>query len=74
MAINSKKSAENYNWYIETDLSKYSGKWVAIVDKQVVASYDDLGRLLKEVTTKFSSHKVSLAHIPGDETLIYAAV
>lgn len=39
----------NYEWFIQQDLSNYSGRWIAIVDKKVVASNKDVGKLLQEV-------------------------
>ena len=35
------ESYANYEWFLKKDLSNYAGKWLAIVDKKVVASGDE---------------------------------
>jgi hypothetical protein len=43
----------NYEWFIRKDLSEYSGKWLAIIDKQVVDSGKDVNKLIKDVKIKY---------------------
>ncbi len=43
-----KDDHEDYEWYLKEDLSNYAGQWVAILDKKVVASGRNIGRLLEE--------------------------
>jgi hypothetical protein len=43
----------DYQWFIEEDLSVYAGKWIAILNKQVVASGRDPALVVKEVKQKF---------------------
>tara|TARA_B100000315_G_C14298652_1_gene460817 strand:+ start:223 stop:417 length:195 start_codon:yes stop_codon:yes gene_type:complete len=38
---------KDYEWYIETDFSKYGGKWIAILDQKVVVSDKSLKNTLK---------------------------
>ncbi len=34
-------SYANYEWFLKEDLSRYSGKWLAIIDKKIIAvAYD----------------------------------
>ncbi len=61
---------KNYEFYINTDLSQYAGKWIAIVDGKVVASggrADDVGR---EAEKKYPTKKIALVKIPTKDTLI----
>lgn len=39
---------QDYEWYVKTDFSQYTGKWLAILDKKVVA----VGRTIQEVLEK----------------------
>jgi len=36
----------DYEWYLRTDLSKYSGKWVAIQNRAVVAVDSNAGKVI----------------------------
>ena len=39
---------EDYEWYLEADLSEYSGKWVAIADKRVIAIGDKVEKVVEK--------------------------
>ena len=39
---------KNFDYYLSTDLEKYAGKWIAILDNKIVAA----GREFKEVFAK----------------------
>lgn len=54
----------NYTWYLENDLSKYAGKWVAIFEEKVIAANNDFKQLLKEITKKANVSDVFFARIP----------
>ena len=43
----------NYEWFLKRDFSKYSGKWLAIIDKQVVASGKNANKIISEVKKKY---------------------
>jgi len=44
-AFKQSKMNKDYNWFLEHDLSKYSGKWIAIHNSQVVESDNDILKL-----------------------------
>lgn len=46
------KNFKNYNWYIKEDLSKYSGQWIAILDKKVIANDEELDKVMGVVKKK----------------------
>jgi hypothetical protein len=50
-------SYANYEWFLEHDLSNYAGRWVAIIDKKVVASEKDVDKLLGDVKRIFPGKK-----------------
>ncbi|MFH1668324.1 MAG: DUF5678 domain-containing protein [Candidatus Woesearchaeota archaeon] len=41
-------SYTNYEWFLKKDLSSYSGKWVAIIDKKIIASGTTASAVIKE--------------------------
>lgn len=55
----------NYEWFLKQDLSEYAGKWVAILDKKVVASGDDAGKVIEEVKKRYPGKKPFLAKVRG---------
>ncbi|NMX20966.1 succinyl-CoA synthetase subunit alpha [ANME-1 cluster archaeon GoMg4] len=61
---------KDYEWFIKTDFSKYAGKWIATIDKKVVAKGDDAEVVYKEAKRKYPAKKPSLAKIPTGDTLI----
>lgn len=46
-------SYSNYEWFLQQDLNKYAGKWIAVIDNKVVASEKDVDALMTEVKTKY---------------------
>lgn len=56
-------SYTNYEWFLEKDLSEYAGKWIAIVDRRVVASGKDVNKIFKEVKTKFPNKRPLITKI-----------
>ena len=42
----------NYEWFLKEDLNDYAGKWLAIIDKKVVASGAEVNQVIQEVNKK----------------------
>jgi len=61
---------KSYHFFINNDLSEYAGKWVAIVDEEVVASGDNAKEVFEAAKSKFPDRLPALAKIPKDEILI----
>lgn len=61
---------KSYEFYVNNDLSEYAGKWVAIIDEQVVASGDNAKVVFEEAQRKFPGRIPALAKIPKEEVLI----
>lgn len=49
--------SKNYEWYVKTDLEKFSGKWIAIVDQKPVASGRDAKKVYEEAKSKYPGKK-----------------
>jgi len=43
----------NYEWFLKQDLSGYSGKWIAIINKEVVASEKEVNKLITKVKKQY---------------------
>lgn len=52
-----------YDWYIEKDLSDFSGKWVVIIDNKVVDSGSKVGILLSKAKKAYPGKKPFVAKI-----------
>ena len=50
-------ATKNYEWFIESNLDKYAGKWVAIDNNKVLVSDDKLNDLLKKVKGGYSKSR-----------------
>ena len=63
-------ASKEFEWYVKTDLSRYKGRYVAIVDNEVVASGINAKKIIEEVKRKRPNKKPLIAKVPGEETLI----
>jgi hypothetical protein len=57
-SIDEKQLNSDYQWLIMQGLSKYSGQWIAVHDKEIIARDNSLKAVLKKVT------KLQLKTIP----------
>lgn len=62
--------SSNYDWYTKADTEKYAGKWIAIVEGEVVASGDDAEKVYREAKKRYPKKKPSLAKIPAEKILV----
>lgn len=53
----------DYEYFLKENLNKYAGKWVAIVDEQVVASGQDAVLVVKEAQAKYPKRRPFLAKV-----------
>ncbi|MBU2503961.1 MAG: succinyl-CoA synthetase subunit alpha [Nanoarchaeota archaeon] len=61
----------NYNYFLETNLSNYSGKWIAIYGGEIVSHGDDLKRVAEEAEKKCKDKRFLLVKVPSGETMIF---
>ena len=59
----------SYNFFLETDLNRYKGEWVAISDSTIVAHGQDLKKVVEKA--KSGGKKFLLAKVPSGETMIF---
>ena len=53
----------DYDWYIETDLDEYSGKWIAIENKKVLDSDVRFAVLLGRIKEKYTKARPTFTRI-----------
>ena len=57
------RAYEDYEWYLDQDLRKYSGEWVAIMDKQVISHNKDAGEVIKDSKKRFPKRTPFIAKV-----------
>ena len=62
-------ASKEFELFLKTDLSKYKGKYIAIVDNKIVASGDNANKVWK-MAKKKTDKIPTLAKIPREEALI----
>ena len=62
---------KNYNYYMSTDISLYSGEWIEICENKIVAHGRNLKNVVKEANEKCFGKKFLLARAPGEEAMIF---
>lgn len=60
----------NYEVFLKTDLSEYTGKWVAIAKKGVIAVGDNAKEVMEHAMT-LTKDKIMLVKVPEEETLLF---
>lgn len=62
-------TSKEFEFFVKTDLRKYSGKYVAIVEDKVVASGNNAKKVFEEAKKK-TGKIPTIAKIPKEEALI----
>lgn len=62
---------QNYEFYLQTDLGKYTGEWVAICEKKVVAHGKSAKKVFDEAKKTYPKKRPLLTKVPSKETLIF---
>lgn len=65
-----RRDSKSFKFFVKTDLSGYSGKYIAIVDKRVVASGLNAKEVWEEAREKTGKIPV-IAKIPREEATSY---
>jgi len=61
---------KNYEFYLHADLSEYEGKWIAIVDGNVVASGDTAVEVYNEAKKRFPGESIAVDRVPTKDILV----
>jgi len=63
--------ANNYEFFMKTDLSNYIGKWIAICREKIVSSGDNPKKVFEDTKKKYPSERFLLTKVPEKETMIF---
>jgi len=61
---------KDYEFFLNIDLSEYSGKWIATVNGEIVASGNRADEVMREAESKHPNELISLSKVPTEELLI----
>ncbi|MBS3077543.1 succinyl-CoA synthetase subunit alpha [Candidatus Pacearchaeota archaeon] len=71
MAASVSPSEMNYEFYVESDMSKYIGEWVAIFEGKVIAHGKNIKLVAEEATALAKGRKVLFARVPDKAAMIF---
>ena len=60
----------NYEWFLKNDLRDYSGKWLAIIDKKVVASGDNVNQIIQKVKKEHPNKKPFITKVKDNLSIL----
>ncbi len=61
----------NYQYYMDTDLSEFSGEWVAICEDKIIAHGKNIKIVVGQANLVSGGKKYLLARAPSEETMIF---
>ena len=62
---------KNYQFFMETNVDRYIGEWVAICNQQIVAHGKDVKKVFKKAKAKCQKERPLLTRVPDKETMIF---
>ena len=66
----SKSTSANYDYFVKTDTSRFSGQWIALTDKKVIAHGQDAEKVYAKAKRVAGSKDISLAKAPDEQMLV----
>ena len=60
----------NYKYFVKTDTSKFSGHWIALTDKKVIAHGKDAQAVYRQAKKNAKGKDISLAKTPDQQISI----
>lgn len=66
----SKESDKDYEFYLNSDLKEYAGKWIATVEGKIIASGIRADEVMIEAEKKCPDKIIALSKVPTDDLLI----
>ena len=62
---------KNYEFFMKTDLSHYTGKWIAICNEKIISSGDNPKEVFSKAKKLCPGHTPLLTKVPEKETMIF---
>ena len=60
-----------YNYFMEADVSKYVGEWIAVAENKILAHGKSLKDVVERAKMLVGGNKFILAKVPSEETMIF---
>ena len=64
------ESYANYEWFLSQDFEEYSGKWLDIIDKKIVAMGDDIKQIIQQIKQKYPNKKPFITKVRGKLSIL----
>ena len=62
---------DNYEFFMEADLSGHVGRWIAICNSAIVSEGEEPRKVFAEAKKKCQSKRILLTKVPSDATMIF---
>jgi len=62
---------QNYNSFLKLDLSKHTGKWIAICKGKIVSKDKDLKKVYEEAKKKCPTERPLITKTPEEGSMIF---
>lgn len=62
-----KSTSANYDYFVNADTSKYSGEWIALADRKVIAHGKDAQEVYRRAQKNAKGKDISLAKAPDQQ-------
>lgn len=66
----SKSTSANYDYFVKADTSRYSGEWIALADRKVIAHGKDAHEVYRQAQKSAKGKHISLAKTPDQQMLV----
>lgn len=63
--------SKNYQFYMETNVDKYIGEWIAVCNNSIVSHGKDVKKVFNEAKEKFPKERPLITKVPSKETMIF---
>jgi len=64
-------NTSNYDAFMKLDLSPYLGKWIAVCNRKIVSSGNNVKDVFDEAKAKYPKERPFIWKVPSDDTMIF---
>jgi len=62
---------QSYNYFMSSNLEEYVGKWVAISNNKIIASGNDVKKVINEAKAKVPNKRPFVSKVPEKTAMIF---
>ena len=63
--------SNEYNFFMDKELSAYLGEWIAILDKEIISHGKDLKKVYEEAKLKYPKARPLITKVADKNTMIF---